>query len=241
MPLEAPVTTGDMLPQSDVNGHVLIVVPTEHIEHIPTKNTKPGEKSPAIRVNVADFQADPNNPTVYRDVLWFGVIGNGLKRQIGKFLASQMTQGTATNGNNPPWQLKSMLDDAGWAQFLGNWLDNTPAGQAFTAEANAAVAMAASNPTATTEAAPAAATPVTPAAPPAAPVVNAPPAAHAAPPAPAAAPPVAAPAASPPAPAAVAPAAAAGAPDVNAILAAMSPEQRVAAMAVLGNQGQAAH
>jgi hypothetical protein len=222
MPLEAPQTQGDMLPQSDVLNHVLIVAPTEHIAHIPTKNTKPGEQSPAIRVHVADFTADANNPTVYRDVLWFGVINNSLKRQIGKFLASQMTQGVATNGNN-----------------MSNWLDNTPDGQAFTAEVQAAVAAAQSNPTPVAAAAePAvaaapAAAPMAPPAPPAPPTVSAPPAAPTAPPAAPPAPPVAAPAATPPAPA--------GNAELEAVLAAMPPEQRAAAMAVLSNQAQAAH
>lgn len=229
MPLDAPQTQGDMLPQSDVLNHVLIVAPTEWIEHIPTKNTKPGEKSPAIRVHVADFTADPQNPTVYRDVLWFGVIGNGLKRQIGKFLASMMTQGVATNGNNPPWQLKSMLDDPSWAAYLGSWLDNTEGGHAFQAEVNSAIDMALSNPTATPDAAPAPA-----------PAAPAPPAAPPAPPAPPAvsAP---APAAPPAAPAAPAPVAAAPAGDLSALLAAMPEDQRAAAMAILGNQGNAAH
>lgn len=236
MPLEAPQAQGDMLSQADVLNHVFIVVPTEFIEHIPTKNTKPGEKSPAIRFHLADFSDDPHNPVIYRDALWFGVITNSLRRQIGKYLASMMTQGVATNGNNPPWQLKSMLDNADWAGFMSNWLDNTPAGQEFQAECVAALAAAQSNPTVTEEApsvaaAPAApAAPVAPPAPPAAPTVTAPapavPSAPAAPPAP----PAAAPAATP-----------APATDINAILAAMPAEQRAAAMAVLSNQGQAAH
>jgi hypothetical protein len=222
-----------MLSQGDVLNHIFIVVPTEFIEHIPTKNTKPGEKSPAIRFHLADFTSDPHNPTIYRDALWFGVITNSLRRQIGKFLASMMTQGVATNGNNPPWQLKSMLDDEGWANYMSNWLDNTPEGQAFQQECAAAVAMAQANPT-TTEATPApaapAAAPAAPAAPPAPPTVSAPPPA-----------PVAAPPAAPAAPAAPPAATPAPAGDIQAILAAMPPEQRAAAMAVLGNQGQAAH
>ncbi len=232
MPLEAPQQQGDMLPQADVLNHILIVTPTEWIEHIPTKNTKPGEKSPAIRVHVADFTADPHNPTVYRDVLWFGVITNALKRQIGKYLASMMTQGVATNGNNPPWQLKSMLDDTNWAAYLGNWLDNTAAGQEFQAECVASVAMAASNPTTQqpeTPAPPAAPqAPAAPPAPPAPPTVNAPPPA-----------PVAAPPAAPMAPAA--PPASNPAADLEAIIAAMPADQQAAARAVLGAQQQAAH
>lgn len=229
MPLEAPQTQGDLLPQSDVLGHTMIVCPTEWIEHIPTKNTKPGEKSPAIRVHVADFHTDPHNPTIYRDVLWFGVIQGPLRRQIGKFLASRMGQGQATQGNNPPWQLKSVLDEADWAAFLGNWLDGTEAGKAFTAECEQAVALAAANPTTTAAeaSAPAPAAPA-PAAPPPPPTVTAP--AAAAPPPPPA--PAAAPVAAP------APNAAAG---IEALIAAMPPDQQAAARAVLANQANAAH
>lgn len=234
MGLEAPQAQGDMLSQADVKDHIFIVVPTEFVPHIPTKNTKPGEQSPAIRFHLADFTTDPHNPTIYRDALWFGVITNSLRRQIGKFLASTMTQGVATNGNNPPWQLKSMLDDPGWAEFMGNWLESE-AGKAFEAECNAAVAQAQTSPTVTEEpaAAPAAAAPAprtAPPAPPAPPAVSAPPAApRTAPPAAPAAP-VAAPAATP-----------TGAPDIEALLAAMPPEQQAAARAVLANQASAAH
>lgn len=231
MPLEAPQTMGDMLPQSDVLNHTMVVIPTEWIEHIPTKNTKPGEKSPAIRVHVADFAADPHNPVIYRDVLWFGVIQGPLRRQLGKCLASRMTQGVATQGNNPPWQLKSVMDEPDWVAFLTNWLDGTPEGLAFQAEAEAALAMAASAPAAapsepTAPAAPQA--PTTPPAPPAAPALSAPAPAPTAAPAPAPAAPVAAPAAT-------------QAAGIEALLAGMPEEQRAAAMAILANQGQAAH
>jgi hypothetical protein len=225
-----------MLPQADVLGHTLIVVPTEWIEHIPTKNTKPGEKSPAIRCHVVDFSvADPNNPTVYRDVLWFGVITNSLRRQVGQFLAARMGQGQATQGNNPPWQLIDITQEADWMAFLNNWLDNTDAGKSFQAEANRAVEQGKLG-TVTTESAPAVpAAPAAPAAPPAAPPVTAPAAAPVSAPAPAPAPAPAAPVAN------AAPAAAAPAANLEALLAAMPEDQRAAALAVLQAQGQAAH
>jgi hypothetical protein len=225
---------GDMLSQQDCLNHTMVVAPTEFIDHIPTKNTKPGEKSPAIRCHIADF-VDPHNPVVYRGVLWFGVISGALRRQVGQFLAGRMTQGQATQGNNPPWQLADVTGEQGWMDFMGNWLDNTPEGKAFQAEAEHETRVAAQNasnpapaaPAAPTVAAPPAA-PVAPSAPPAAPPVSAPPPAAPTAPSVAAAPPVAAPAASQPA-------------DIAALLAAMPEDQRAAALAVLGNQQQAAH
>ena len=134
MPLSNPTAQGDMLNQADCLNHTMVVAPTEFIDHIQTVNTKPGEKSPAVRVNVADF-ADPDNPVVYRGVLWFGVISGALRRQIGEFVAGRMTQGAASPGRNAPWQLADISNEADWMAHLGNWLDNTEAGQAFQAEA----------------------------------------------------------------------------------------------------------
>jgi hypothetical protein len=221
VPLAAPQSMGDMLPQSDVLNHTMIVAPTEFIPHIPTKNTKAGEQSPAIRCHIVDF-VDPNNPVVYRGVLWFGVLSGALRRQVGQLLAGRMTQGTSTNGNNPPWQLADVTSEQAWMDFMNAWLDNTPEGKAFQAEAEQETRNAALNATPVPAAAAAPA-------PPAGPSVTAPPAAPTAPPAPAAAAPVAAPAATP-APAGLA-----------ALLAAMPPDQRAAAEAVLAAQGQAAH
>lgn len=233
MPLQAPQTMGDMLPQADVLGHTMIVAPTEYIDHIPTKNTKPGEKSPAIRCNIVDFHNDPHHPTVYKGVLWFGVISGRLRRQVGQFLASRMGQGQATQGNNPPWQLIDVTPETEWMAFMNNWLDNTQEGRDFQADAEAEVRALAANPTtpeATAPAAPATpAAPAAPAAPPAPPTVTAPAAA----PTPAAPPPPAAPVA---APAATAPAA-----DLAALLANMPADQRAAAEAILAQQAKAAH
>jgi hypothetical protein len=231
---------GDMLPQADVLGHTMIVAPTEYIDHLPTVNTKPGQKSPAIRCHIVDFAVDPHNPTVYRGVLWFGVITNSMRRDVGKLLACRMGQGQATQGNNPPWQLVDVTQEAEWMAFMNNWLDNTPEGRAFQADAEAEVRSLAASPTM----APAADAPAAPAgtaapsARPAAPPVTAPPAAVAAPPtAPPAAP--AAPPAATPAPVAAVPAQAPA--NIEALLAAMPADQQAAARAILANQAQAAH
>lgn len=234
MPLEAPQQMGDLLNQADCLNHTMIVAPTEFIEHIPTVNTKPGEKSPAIRVNVADFHADPNNPTIYRGVLWFGVISGNLRRQIGAFVAGRMGQGQASPGRNAPWQLQDITNEADWMAHLGNWLDNTEAGATFQTEAiqetnraaNAAQVAAASGPAPAAPSAPQVPTPAP------APAVARPPA------------PVAAPApgvSAPSAPATAPPAAAASAPagDLASQLAGLPAEEIAKVMAIMQNQGNA--
>jgi len=235
MALEAPAQQGDLFQPSDCLGHTMIVAPTEFIDHIQTVNTKPGEKSPAIRVNVVDF-ADPDAPVVYRGALWFGIISGVLRRNVGSFLAGRMGQGQASPGRNAPWQLNDVTGEADWMAHMNNWLDNTQAGVDFQAEAitetNRAAAAQASNPT---PAAPVAATP----APAAAPVAAAP--------APRPAPPAASPVSRPVAPAPVAPPAAAVAPaaapggDLAAQLAGLPPDELQKVMALMAQQGQAAH
>lgn len=229
MPLSAPSQMGDLLNQADCLGHTMIVAPTEFIEHIPTVNTKPGEKSPAIRVNVADFN-DPDNPVIYRGVLWFGVISGNLRRNIGEFVAGRMSQGQASPGRNAPWQLQDITNEADWMAHLLKWLDNSPAGEAFQAEAITETNRAAANAQVTAASGPQ------------------PQAAPAPAPAPAAAPRPASPAPAPaaPRPSGVAPAAPAApitapapAGDLAAQLAGLPPEEVAKVLAVLGNQGQA--
>ncbi len=234
MALEAPAQNGDMLAPADCLNHTMVVAPTEFIPHLQTVNTKPGEQSPAIRVNVVDF-VDPNAPVVYRGVLWFGVISGNLRRQVGSFLAGRMTQGQASPGRNAPWVLADVTGETDWMNFMNAWLDNTPEGQAFQTDSIKDAQLAASAAAATpapvapvaTQAAPAPSAPVAQAPRPAAPPVTAPaPAAAAAPPAPAA-PVAAAPPANPTA--------------VPAALAGLPAEELAKVMAILAAQGQAAH
>lgn len=228
MPLEAAPSMGDMLAPADCLGHTMIVAPTEFIAHLPTVNTKPGEQSPAIRVDVVDF-FDPDGPVVYTGVLWFGVLSNTLKRKVGSFLAGRMGQGTASPGRNAPWQLDDITAEADWMAHMNNWLDNTPQGEKFQADAIKA----------TNDAAAQAAAAPAPAAPPAAVAAPAP-AAPAARPAPS---PVSRPAApaAPAAPALSSPAPAAPAGDPMAAIAGLPPEELAKVMALVAGQQQAAH
>jgi hypothetical protein len=130
MALSAPQQNGDQLNQADVENHTLIVAPTEFIAHIPTVHTKPGEQSPAIRVNVVDLSDPSGAPVKYTGVLWFGIISGSLKRQIGETILGRMHKGTASPGKNPPWQLADIMSEQAWVDYASNWLA-TEDGQAW--------------------------------------------------------------------------------------------------------------
>lgn len=234
MALSAPEMAGDQLQPVDIFNHTMVVIPTEYRDHVQTKHTKPGEKSPAIVVNVVDFSAE-GGPTVYRGVMWFNVmLYNGLRRQIGQTILGRMVQGQASGGNNAPWMLQDVMGEADWVNYANQWLA-TPEGVAFEQEGQRTVQQLQSS--APAAAAPAAATPA-PSGPPAAPAG---PPANAAPAGPPAAPagPPAAPAGPPAATPAPAPAAAVN--PMEAMLAMLPPEEQAKVRAALANQAQAAH
>lgn len=98
---DAPATGGGSLRPADVEGHLLVVEPTEYVANIATSF---GEKD-AIRVNVHDITDGQSHP----DVLLFptALIGS-LKGQIGKRVLAVMAKGQAKPGQAAPW----ILEDA---------------------------------------------------------------------------------------------------------------------------------
>jgi hypothetical protein len=97
--------SGDSLAPADVEGHVLVVEPTEYV---PSITTSFGDKD-AIRATVHDITTG----TTAVDVLWFpgGLIG-ALKGRIGQRVLAVMTRGTAKAGQAAPW----LLQDASSSQ-----------------------------------------------------------------------------------------------------------------------------
>jgi len=89
---------GDSLTPADVEGHVLVVEPLEHVNGITTAY---GEKD-AIRVTVHDISAQQT----YENVLWFpGALIGALKSRIGQRVLAVMGKGQAKPGQAPPWVL----------------------------------------------------------------------------------------------------------------------------------------
>lgn len=102
---DAPTQGGGSLKAADVEGHVLVVEPSEYVASIATSF---GEKD-AIRVTVHDITTSET----HTDVLLFGtaLIGS-LKGQIGKRVLGVMGKGTAKAGQSAPWVLIDASQDA---------------------------------------------------------------------------------------------------------------------------------
>jgi hypothetical protein len=102
---DAPTQGGGSLKAADVEGHVLVVEPSEYVASIATSF---GEKD-AIRVTVHDITTSET----HNDVLLFGtaLIGS-LKGQIGKRVLGVMGKGTAKAGQSAPWVLIDASQDA---------------------------------------------------------------------------------------------------------------------------------
>ena len=90
--------SGDSLAPADVEGHVLVVEPTEYVASITTSF---GDKD-AIRCTVHDITTQATSA----DVLWFpGGIFGALKGRIGQRVLGVMSKGTAKAGQSAPWIL----------------------------------------------------------------------------------------------------------------------------------------
>ena len=102
---DAPATGGGSIKPADVEGHLLVVEPTEYVPSIATSF---GEKD-AIRVTVHDITASETHD----NVLLFGtaLIGS-LKTQVGKRVLGVMTKGTAKPGQAAPWVLEDATGNA---------------------------------------------------------------------------------------------------------------------------------
>ena len=102
---DAPATGGGSIRPADVEGHLLVVEPTEYVPSIATSF---GEKD-AIRVTVHDI----TESETHDNVLLFGtaLIGS-LKTQVGKRVLGVMTKGTAKPGQAAPWVLEDATGNA---------------------------------------------------------------------------------------------------------------------------------
>lgn len=90
--------SGDRVSPADLEGHVLVVEP---LEHVPSVTTSFGEKD-AIRVTIHDVTAG----ATHEDQLWFGgaLIG-ACKPRIGQRILAVLGKGTAKPGQAAPWVL----------------------------------------------------------------------------------------------------------------------------------------
>jgi hypothetical protein len=105
---DAPASSGAGVKPVDVENHLLVVEP---LEHVASMTTAYGE-SDAIRVNVHDI----TDSVTYDNVLWFPkALVSSLKLSIGKRVLGVMGKGTAKPGQSAPWVL---IDASGSADAV---------------------------------------------------------------------------------------------------------------------------
>lgn len=97
--------SGDSVTPSDLDGHLLVIEPSEHVQGIATTF---GEKD-AIRATIHDVTAQ----STHTDVLLFpgGLIG-ALKGRIGQRVLAVMGKGAAKAGQAAPWILTDASGNA---------------------------------------------------------------------------------------------------------------------------------
>jgi hypothetical protein len=104
MEFAAPSTGGSGLKPADIEGHLVVIEPTEYIASMTTSF---GDKD-AIRVTVHDVTTQET----HEDVLFFGALIGALKPQIGKRVLGVIGKGTAKPGQAPPWTITDASTNA---------------------------------------------------------------------------------------------------------------------------------
>jgi hypothetical protein len=98
MEFQAPAA-GSVLKPAEVEGHLLVVEPTEYITSMVTQM---GD-SDAVRCTVHDI----TDQTTHEEVLWFStVLVGSLRSRIGTMVLGLMGKGVAKPGQTAPWILQ---------------------------------------------------------------------------------------------------------------------------------------
>jgi hypothetical protein len=132
MPYAEPETSGGPYPKELV-GHLLLVWPTEYIDDVPSKFSRPGQLSDVIVVDLVDLdEADEftgEMGRMARNVWWRpGKLIGALKRRVGSAdpVLGWMTQGVGTQGFNAPFILQSATSDPKAVARAEEWEQRNP-------------------------------------------------------------------------------------------------------------------
>jgi hypothetical protein len=105
MAFSAPSNNTESVKVADLNGHLLILEPTEYKTGIQTVH---GEAD-AIEVRIVDLDTNET----HESVLFFNVaLKNALKTKIGQKVLARIGQGVAKPGKSAPWILVDATADA---------------------------------------------------------------------------------------------------------------------------------
>ena len=131
----SPASTEISVKPADLQGHLLIIKPTQYRTGI---QTSLGEAE-AIEVDLIDLDTNKEHSSV----LFFNVaLRSGLKPNIGKSVLARIGQGVAKPGKSAPWILVNAADNADDVAKATAYLTNqisAPATSAPTASSNSEV------------------------------------------------------------------------------------------------------
>lgn len=115
----APIS-GDTINFQELNGSLILVAVQEALDHVPNANTKPGEKSPAVRADVDVLDGPQGNTHLANTLVFPKVLRAQLARSVGKTVLGRLGQGQAKTGQSAPWELMppTAADKAVADQFI---------------------------------------------------------------------------------------------------------------------------
>lgn len=120
MAFSAPSSNTESVKVADLNGHLLILEPTEYKTGIQTVH---GDAD-AIEVRINDLDTGHT----HESVLFFNVaLKNSLKSKIGQKVLARIGQGTAKPGKSAPWILVDATGDADAVAKANAFIAGTPA------------------------------------------------------------------------------------------------------------------
>ena len=132
MPFAEPETAGGPYPR-DLIGHLLMVWPVDYIEDAPSKFSRSGQPSDVIVVDLVDLdevdQWTKKPGTLHRQAWWRpGRLIGSLKRRLGSTdpVLAWMSQGTASQGFNAPFELLTATGDPKAVADANTWLQDNP-------------------------------------------------------------------------------------------------------------------
>lgn len=89
----------------ELKGSLLMFEVTGLEDHIPTSVSKPGEKSPAVRVNLTILDGSQAGTRVEDSLVFPKVLQGQLRSRVGQLVLGRLTQGQAKPGQSAPWKL----------------------------------------------------------------------------------------------------------------------------------------
>lgn len=95
--------------KSTKKGDLLVFMVDEYRDHLPTRHTKPGEKSPAIIADIYVLDGEDEGG-VYESTMVFGrVMIPQLKKRVGSIVLARLSQGVPKHGKgSEPWELATV-------------------------------------------------------------------------------------------------------------------------------------